>query len=347
MDRLQAMEVFARVVEANSFSRASDSLDLSRTSVTTIVKSLEAHLRTPLLQRTTRKLKLTPEGAEYYEHCVRILAEISETEAAMAGAGRGPRGKLRVDMPATIGKWVVTPHLYRFHELYPDVELIVGYGDKLVDLIQDGVDCAIRVGELQDSTLIARRLADMQTITVASPQYLHRHGLPRTLDDLERHMAIHYISSKTNRAIPLSFTVDGRMVEVQVPGKLGFNDADAYVECGLTGTGILQPPRFMVGEHLRSGALVEILPQWRPRSLPISAIYPQSRHLAPKVRVFVEWVLGLFEASPLFTPEAVRRAGGGASIAQASVAGASDVRDASARDGSYGLAAGALAPLAD
>lgn len=340
MDRLQAMEVFARVVEANSFSRASDSLDLSRTSVTTIVKSLEAHLRTPLLQRTTRKLKLTPEGAEYYEHCVRILAEISETEAAMAGAGRGPRGKLRVDMPATIGKWLVTPQLHRFHELYPDVELIVGYGDKLVDLIQDGVDCAIRVGELQDSTLIARRLADMPTITVASPHYLHRRGMPRTLEDLDRHMAIHYISSKTNRAIPLSFTVEGRIVEVPVPGKLGFNDADAYVECGLTGTGILQPPRFMVGEHLRSGALVEILPQWRPRTLPISAIYPQSRHLAPKVRVFVEWVLSLFEASPLFAAEAARPRSAG-------TAGTGGTGGTGGAAGAYGLAAGALAPLPD
>lgn len=297
------MEVFTRVVEMSSFSRAADALALSRTSATTIIQNLEAHLHVRLLQRTTRKLKLTPEGAEYYERCVRILAEIAETEVALSSSGKGPRGKLRIDMPGVFGKWIVTPQLHTFQRRYPDLELMVGHGDKMVDMIQDGVDCVIRVGELEDSSLIARKLTDMHMLTVASPDYLAQHGLPRTLADLDRHSAIHYISNRTGRPIDLNFIVDGAATEVRMEGKIGFNDADAYVTYGLSGMGILQPPRFMVQEHLRTGALVEILPQWRPRPLPVSAVYPQNRHLAPKVRVFVEWVAEVFEKCPLMTTD--------------------------------------------
>jgi LysR family transcriptional regulator for bpeEF and oprC len=305
MDRLQAMEVFTRVVEMSSFSRAADALALSRTSATTIIQNLEAHLHVRLLQRTTRKLKLTPEGAEYYERCVRILAEIAETEVALTSSGKGPRGKLRIDMPGVFGKWIVTPRLHTFQQRYPDLELMVGHGDKMVDMIQDGVDCVIRAGELEDSSLIARKLTDMHMLTVASPGYLAQHGLPRSLADLDHHSAIHYISNRTGRPIDLNFIVDGTPTEVRMQGKIGFNDAEAYVTYGLSGMGILQPPRFMVLEHLRTGALVEILPQWRPRSLPVSAVYPQNRHLAPKVRVFVDWIAEVFEKCPLMSADNV------------------------------------------
>jgi len=298
MDRLQAMEVFARVVEANSFSRASDSLDLSRTSVTTIVKSLEAHLRTPLLQRTTRKLKLTPEGAEYYEHCVRILAEISETEAAMAGAGRGPRGKLRVDMPATIGKWVVTPHLYRFHELYPDVELIVGYGDKLVDLIQDGVDCVIRMGMLEESSLVAKRIGNARIVTCASPAYLERHGIPKTLEELAGHRAVNYVSARTGRTFPFEYNVGDEVVKVQMKSVLAVNDGSVYINAGALGHGIIQPSRFMVSELIRQGALREILEDFESPSTPLSVVYPHRRNLSSRLRAFVDWVSEIAHKNP-------------------------------------------------
>ncbi|WP_454727007.1 MULTISPECIES: LysR family transcriptional regulator [Cupriavidus] len=299
MDRLQAMEVFTRVVEMSSFARAAESLDLSRTSATTIIKNLEAHLHVRLLHRTTRQLKLTAEGAEYYEHCIRILAEVAETEVALSTLGKGPKGKLRVDMPGTLGRLVVTPQLHRFHHSHPDIDLMVSHSDRLVDLIQDGVDCAIRVGELDDSSLIARRLGDMRFSTVASPAYLARYGMPRTLSDLQHHIAVHYVSNRTGRIIDLAFLVNGEMTEIRMPGKVSFSDVDSYVAYGLSGTGLFQAPRFMLREYLRSGALVEILPQWRPRSLPISVIYPQNRHLAPKVRVFVDWVSLVFEECPL------------------------------------------------
>lgn len=299
MDKVQAMEVFTRVVEMNSFSRAAESLGLSRTSATTIMKNLEAHLQVRLIHRTTRQLKLTPEGAEYYERCMRILTEIAETEVHLTRAGKGPMGKLRVEMPASIGQAIVVPRLHLFHAQYPDVELVVGYGDKIVDLIQDGIDCAIRVGPLQDSSLIARGLGQMHSATVASPAYLQRHGLPRALSDLEHHTAIHYYSNRISRTLDMTFMVDEQPVEVRMRGNVSFNDADAYVAYGLTGAGMFQAPRFMVREHLKSGALVELLPQWRPQPLPLAAVYPQNRHLAPKVRVFVDWVVELFQTCPL------------------------------------------------
>lgn len=299
MDKVQAMEVFTRVVEMNSFSRAAEALGLSRTSATTIIQGLEAHLRVRLINRTTRQLRLTPEGADYYERCLRILAEIAETEVAMTRSGHGPVGRLRIEMPAAIGRAIVVPRLHAFHARYPDIELVVGYGDKLVDLIQDGVDCAIRVGPLEDSSLIARGLGDIHLATVASPAYIARHGMPRTLADLAHHTAIRYFSNRAGRTLDMNFVVDGSPVEVAMRGKVSFNDADAYVSYGLSGAGMLQAPRFMVQEHLRSGALVELLPQWRPRPVPIAAVYPQNRHLAPKLRVFVDWVAEMFECCPL------------------------------------------------
>ncbi|WP_176861116.1 LysR family transcriptional regulator [Cupriavidus sp. YR651] len=298
------MEVFVRVVEANSFSRAADLLHISRTSVTIIVKNLEAHLRVPLLQRTTRMVKLTPEGEEYYEHALRILAEVSDMETMMGGAGNGPRGKLRVSMPAIIGKWLVTRQLHKFHTTYPDIALTLSYCDRWVDLIGEGVDCAVLAGELESSSfLVGRRLADMQRITVATPDYLRRYGQPENIEDLKNHQTLQYVSSRTARPIDLSFLVGAQCIEVPAVGKLSFDDVDAYVECGLTGLGILQPPRFMLEEHLHLGSFVEILPQWKPKSLPVSAVYPQNRHLPSKVKVFLEWITKLFEQSDLFALE--------------------------------------------
>ncbi|OTP66294.1 LysR family transcriptional regulator [Caballeronia sordidicola] len=301
MDRLQAMQVFTKIVEMNSFSRAADSLNLPHASTTTIIKNLEAHLRVRLMQRTTRRLNLTPEGAEYYERCTRILAEIDETEDALSNTGKGPRGKLRIDMPGSVGRLVVMPRLPEFRERYPDIELMVGFGDKPVDLVQEGVDCAIRVGELEDSSLVARRLGVLQTLTAASPAYIEQYGEPTSLDNLRQHHAVQYFSNGTGRMNEMSFVIDKETTSVKMRGTLAVNDGDAYVMCGVQGAGIIQSPRFMLLPHLRSGALVEVLPQWKPAPMPIAAVYPHNRHLAPKVRVFVEWIAMLFESCPLMS----------------------------------------------
>ncbi|OAJ62315.1 LysR family transcriptional regulator [Paraburkholderia ginsengiterrae] len=301
MDRLQAMQVFTRVVDTNSFTRAAETLDLPRASVTTIIQNLEAFLGTRLMHRTTRRLSLTPDGAAYYERCVRILADVEDTEASFQSGTKKPHGKLRIDMPGSIGRLLVIPALCEFHTRYPDIDLQLGLTDRPVDLVQEGVDCVVRIGALQDSSLVARRIGLFEGVTCAAPEYIERAGMPSSLEDLENHKAVNYFSSRTGRTLDWAFMVDGKEVEVKMKGIVSVNDADAYVTCGLEGFGLIQPALFMVLPHLRSGQLVEVLPELKPLPMPISAVYPHSRHLSPKVRVFVDWIAELFDRCPLLS----------------------------------------------
>ena len=309
MDIVQAMKVFARVVETNSFTRAAETLDMPRARVTVTVQALEAHLKTRLLQRTTRSLNLTPDGAAYYERCARVLAEIDDIESSFLGKQRSPRGKLRVDMPGALGRRLVMPALGAFHEQYPEIDLMLGLGDKSLDLIQEGIDCVVRIGTLQDSSLVARRVGIYQAVTVASPAYLHEAGTPRTLAELANHHTVNYYFGRTGRIMPLTFDADGDQVEVKMHGSIAVNDAEAYLGGALSGLGIVQGARFMALPYLESGALVEILSQWKPPPLPISAVYPHNRHLSATVRAFIDWIAELFRNSPLLssTPEADAR----------------------------------------
>jgi LysR family transcriptional regulator, regulator for bpeEF and oprC len=301
MDRLQAMQVFTRVVDTNSFTKAAETLDMPRASVTTIIQNLEAFLGVRLMHRTTRRLSLTPDGAAYYERCVRILAEVEETESSLQNGNKKPHGKLRIDMPGSIGRSLVIPALCEFHQRYPDIDLQLGLSDRPVDLLQEGVDCVIRVGALQDSSLVARRIGLFEGVTCASPRYLERMGEPKTLEALSEHRAVNYFSSRTGRVMDWAFLVDGKEVEVKMNSLVSVNDADAYVTCALEGFGLVQPPLFMVLPHLRSGELKEVLPDWKPLPMPISVVYPHSRHLSPKVRVFVDWIAEVFDRCPLLS----------------------------------------------
>src|SRR5471030_641692 len=219
MDRLHAMKVFTRVAEVGSFSRAADVLQIPKASATTIIQQLEAHLDIRLLQRTTRRLSLTADGAAYYEHCVRLLGDIDAVESSFHVNTRQPRGKLRLDFPAVLGRQLIMPALFEFQERYPEIELVVGMSDKPVDLIQESVDCVIRIGELQDSSLVARRIGVYQGVTVASPDYLERHGIPTMIEDLQEHAAVNYFWSRTGRIMDMNFVVDGETVEVKMRGK--------------------------------------------------------------------------------------------------------------------------------
>ncbi|MFT4503186.1 LysR substrate-binding domain-containing protein [Caballeronia sp. 15711] len=308
MDKLQAMQVFTRVVDANSFSGAADSLHMTRSSVTTIIQTLEAYLKVRLLNRTTRRISLTPDGAAYYERCSRILAEVEDSESSFSRAS-APRGKLKVDMPGSIGRLVVVPALDDFHSRYPDIDLMLGVGDRAVDLVQDSVDCAIRMGPMQDSTLVARRVGVSEFVTVASPEYIARNGEPLSLEELETHTAVYYFSSRNGRIVEMDFIVDGKPVEVRMHSKLAANDGDAYLQCGLQGLGLIQVPHFLAMPHLQSGALLEVLGKWRPSPFSISAVYPQNRHLSPQVRVFVEWVAELFESCQLLRADNIPPSG--------------------------------------
>lgn len=300
MDRFQAMQVFTRVVDANSFTRAANSLGLPRATVTTIIQNLEALLQVRLLNRTTRRLSLTPDGAAYYEHCARILGEVEETESSFRDVAAGPKGRLRIDVPSSIGRLVLIPRLCEFRARYPEVELVIGMGDRLVDLVREAVDCVIRAGDLQDSTLVARRIGTIKLITCATPDYLERYGVPRSIDDLQQHVAVHYFSHRTGRNFDWDFIVDNQSEPCKMQGSVSVNDMDAYIACALQGLGMIQTARFSVLPYLESGALVEVLPELAPSPMPISVAYMQNRHLSPKVRAFVDWVAELFGACPLF-----------------------------------------------
>jgi LysR family transcriptional regulator, regulator for bpeEF and oprC len=299
MDKLQAMHVFTRVVDTNSFSGAADSLHMTRSSVTTIIQNLESALKVRLLNRTTRRISLTPDGAAYYERCARILADIEETENSFSHTANAPRGKLKVDVPGAIGRMLVVPALEDFRSQYPDIDVMLGVSDRPVDLIQDSVDCAVRMGRLQDSTLVARRVGTAQFVTAASPEYLARRGRPTSLADLEQHEAVNYFSSRTGRIVEMDFVFDGEPVKVRMRSRLAANEGDAYLQCGLRGLGLIQIPEFVAQPSIEKGELLEVLPQWRRSPYPISTVYPQSKHLSPQVRVFVDWVAELIEAHPL------------------------------------------------
>lgn len=301
MDRFQAMKVYMAVVDARSFSRAADNLSLPRATVTTTIQNLENLLRVRLLNRTTRSVSLTPDGAAYYERCARLLSDLEEMEAAFRDVAQRPQGRLRIDVPTIIGRLILIPKLCEFRQRYPDIDLVIGMGDRPVDLVQEAVDCVIRGGELIDSTLVARRIGSINFVTCGAPAYFERHGTPQTLAELQAHQAVHYFSARTGRIIDWDHVVDGQLQHVKVPGSIAVNDAEAYMALALQGFGLVQAARFMALPYLERGELIEILPQWRPEPLPISVLYPQNRHLSPKVRAFSDWAAELFAQCPLLS----------------------------------------------
>lgn len=297
MDKFSAMHAFVRVVEAGNFTKAADTLALPKPTVTRLIQMLEAQLDTKLLNRTTRRVTVTPDGAAYYERAVRVLGDIEELESSMTSAKARPRGRLRVDVGASVGSMVIIPKLADFHERYPDIELEMGVSDRPVDLITENVDCVVRGGELTDQSLVARRIGDVHFISSATPAYLKRYGVPGHPTELEKgggHSVIGFFSPRTGRRYPYDFHKDGESWEVMGHCAISVNDSNAYLAAGLAGLGIVQAPTFMVQDHIASGSLVPVLAGWTSAPLPIHVVYPPSRHLTTKVRVFVDWVADLF-----------------------------------------------------
>ena len=294
MDRVQAMQVFLRVADSRSFVRAAETLGLPASSVTGIIKRLEKHLQIRLLHRSTRNLSLTPEGERYLERCREILDLIDDTESSLQGEGGRPQGRLRVDMPGGIAHAMIVPQLEQFQQRYPDIYLMIGTNDRQVDLIQEGVDCVIRTGHLHDSTLVARRLGELRWITCAARSYLDEKGVPERLEDLQRHRAVHYFSSTTRRGSELHFVENGERIAVAVPGTVAVNQTGLYIKLGLDGLGLIQLAETLVSDHLRTGALVEVLADMRPAPVPVSLVYPHHRFLSPAVRAFADWTAEVF-----------------------------------------------------
>ena len=294
MDRFQAMLLFTRIVELGSFSRAAEQQGMSRAAATTLVKQLESHLGARLLQRTTRQVSPTLDGRAYYQHCLRILADLEEAESALSQTARHPRGRLKVDLPGSLARLVVIPALPAFHARYPQISLEIGIGDRMIDLVREGVDCVLRIGALGDSTLVARSLAALPQVTCASAAYVARHGQPGDLAALAGHRGIDYLSATSGQLQPLEFSVDGRLETRSLPAVLAVNNGDAYVAACEAGLGIIQVPRYHVDRQLAAGSLVELLPAQRPPALPLALLYPHHRHLTPRLRAFIDWLVELF-----------------------------------------------------
>lgn len=298
MDRLQAMEVFTRVVETNSFSKAAELLELPRGSVSNLVQALEQHVGVRLLNRTTRQVSVTEDGALYYERCVRILAEIADADSSLSNKLQNPTGTIRVDTSATVAQALLLPSLGDFYRQYPHIDVRLGLADRNIDLIQDGVDCVIRMGALEESSLVARRIGNARITTCASPAYLEAHGTPTTPDELRGHRAVNYVSSRTGRTFPFEFDVDGEVLRISLEGALSVNNGAAYISASTFGYGIIQPSRFMVAELIEQGALREILTSYRSPPTPLSLVYPHRQGLNSRVRAFTDWITGLARRHP-------------------------------------------------
>ncbi|MDF2118647.1 LysR family transcriptional regulator [Roseiarcaceae bacterium H3SJ34-1] len=295
MDQLAALRAFVRVVEAGNFTRASTSLDIPKATVTKLIQSLEAHVRTRLLARTTRRVTVTPDGAAYYERAVRLLTELDDLDSSMSSSQALPSGRLRVDISASFALLLLIPALPGFHARYPDIQIDLGVTDRSVDLISENVDCVIRAGEILDQSLIARRIGSISFMTSAAPAYLARYGEPAHPSDLEKgHMAVNYFSAGNGRLLPLEFIRDGETLEIKARHLFATNDGNAYVAAALAGYGIIQAPHFMVQHHLDSGELKPVLTDWTTDPMPMHIVYPPNRHLSNKLRVFVDWTAELF-----------------------------------------------------
>ncbi|WP_159914159.1 LysR family transcriptional regulator [Pantoea sp. 18069] len=295
MDRFQEMQVFVRIADRHSFSLASDDLQIPRATVSNLIKRLEQRIGVRLLERTTRQVRLTHEGEAYYHRCVRLLADLEETESAFRDAP--PKGLLRVNLQGTLAKHFVMPALGEFLALYPGITLHVGEDDRLIDLVREGVDCVLRAGALQDSSLIGRQVALMEQVTAGSPAYLKAYGVPRTLDDLQHHLAVDYVSSATGRPASLDFQVGKDVVARRLKARISVSGADLYTGAALSGLGLVQVPRYRIENELAEGGLRVVLPGNPPPSMPVSVLYPQNRQLSARVRVFAQWLAQRFEAA--------------------------------------------------
>lgn len=309
IDRLKAMEVFVCVAELGSFTQAAEALLMPKPTVSVLVRDLETHLGVRLLNRTTRRLSLTPDGVSYLERANLLLREIGELETQIRGAVVTPQGRLRVDVAAAFGRHVLMPALPEFLARYPEINIEVGSTDRPVDLVREGVDCVVRGGNIFDESLVAKKLGALEVITCAAPGYLATFGTPKKLSDLEKHIFVNYFSTKTGRLFPFEFKTrkrDDAMQEISRPHRVAANDADSYIAAGVAGMGLIQSPmtRF-VREHLAAGRLIRVMEKYNCGELPMVVMYPRNRHLSARIRAFVDWIAEVF-AREFETPASAR-----------------------------------------
>ncbi len=290
LDRIDLFRTFARVVECASFTRAADTLGLPRSSVSAAVIDLEARVGARLLYRTTRRVSPTQDGSAFYERCLRLIADVEETEALFRQSSVGPGGKLRIDVPGRIGRLIIAPALPEFLARHPQLDIELRVTDRAINLVEESVDCVLRVGPLGDSGLIARKIGDLSLINTGSPGYLHRHGIPGTQDDLAAHFAVNYASPSTGRVEDWEW-IEGDEVRMRpMRARVSVNNAEAYIACCLAGLGLIQIPAYDVRHHLDAGELVEVMRDHRAAPMPMNLLYPHRQHLSRRLQVFADWL---------------------------------------------------------
>ncbi|MFI8480618.1 LysR family transcriptional regulator [Pseudomonas sp. NPDC078700] len=295
MDRFDAMQAFARVVETGSFTKAAETLHMSKTTVTQLVQQIEARLRVKLLNRTTRKVAVTADGAVFYERVVKLLNDMDDAETSLSAAASLPRGRLRVDVPSPFARMILIPALPAFHEQYPDIQIDMGVSDRIVDILGEHVDCVVRGGEITDQSLMARRIGDLQLGVYAAPSYLQRLGTPvhpRELEDSAQR-TVGFLWARTGKVLPYALRRNGEQLQVQGRHVLAVDDGNAYLAAGLAGLGVIWLPDYMAKAHEAKGELVRLFEDWQLDPMPMYVAFPPNRHISIKLRVFIEWVAEL------------------------------------------------------
>ncbi|MFC5371014.1 LysR family transcriptional regulator [Brevundimonas faecalis] len=299
MDRIDLFRIFSRVVECSSFTRAADTLGVPRSSVSAAVQELEERVGARLLHRTTRKVAPTQDGIAFYERCQQVIADVEETENLFRQNAAQPSGRLRIDVPGRIGRLVIAPALPGFLDRYPDIEVDLGVTDRAVNLVEDSIDCVLRVGPLSDSSLIARHIGELPLINVASPAYLQRCGTPKSPADLTDHHAVNYASPSNGRIEPWEWVDDGAVRSLPMRGRVTVNSAEAYIACCLAGLGLIQIPAYDVRRHLDAGELIEVMTTHRAQAMPMTLLYPHRQHLSRRLQVFADWLEAVLRAELL------------------------------------------------
>jgi LysR family transcriptional regulator for bpeEF and oprC len=299
MDRFKAMEAFVRVVDTGGFTRAAELMGAPKASVSTLVAELEAQLGVRLLHRTTRKVSVTADGAAYYERCVRLIDDLREADESVSSRQGQPSGRLRVDVPTSLGSLLMYAGVGDFLARYPDIQLEIGCSDRLVNLVSEAVDCVLRIGEVTDPGAVARRVGSMRLLTCASKAYVQAHGLPQHPQALLQHRWIGYFPSQApGRIFPATFIRDSERIELSPPCTLSLNDSNVYEDALHAGLGIGMLPSYALACEEKAQGLVPVLPEWASEPVPIYVMYPSNRHLSTRVQAFGDWVAELFERHP-------------------------------------------------
>ncbi|PJL06458.1 MULTISPECIES: LysR family transcriptional regulator [Stenotrophomonas] len=290
MDKLDQYRIFVQVAEMGSFIKAAHALDVPRASASAAVQQLELAMGTRLLHRTTRQVRLTADGVQLLERVRQFLCDAEEIEQLFHASQRKISGRLNVDVPSRIARRLIAPALPGFLRRYPGLQLALGSTDRAIDLVLEGVDCAVRIGALHDSSLVARPLGHIALINCASPGYLREHGMPARPEDLlQGQLSVGYASPSTGRELPWDYVVSGEERLVVVPSRVIANNAESYIACCVAGMGLIQIPRFDVQYLLDRGELVEVMPDFRAAPMQVSLVYPNRRQRSRRLNAFIEW----------------------------------------------------------